>query len=91
MAGLSVRLSACRLPAPRPPLSGSTLKFGEPLSGTPVGGETEGEEGGGRSVTLTFQPAAPHKENYQTDAGGRSNTSDISALNRTQTLFFLLQ
>lgn len=52
----------------------------EPLSGTPVrgrgggGGGGEGVRGGGggggRSVTLTFQPAAPHKENYQTDAAG---------------------
>ena len=47
-------------------------------------GRDREEEGGGRSVTLTFQPAAPHKENYQTDAGAWSNTSDISALYRAQ-------
>lgn len=30
---------------------------------------------------------APHKENYQTDAGGWSNTSDISAANSSLTRF----
>ena len=73
-------VAACRAPALRPPRSGSTLKFESRSVGLQSGGEAEEEEegsgggggggGGGRSVTLTFQPAAPHKENYQTDAAG---------------------